>query len=118
MPFSNRFPRVLCFGRDPRLLETRRLVLARRFETVTVGSIEEMRALPVDEEFDVIVLCHSLSLEECDLSSELARARWERAKIVALSIEQGDCSLAADQTVRGLDGPRFLLSTIDHLVAA
>jgi hypothetical protein len=25
-------------------------------------------ALAIDEEFDVIVLCHTLSLEECDLS--------------------------------------------------
>ncbi|HEY1578297.1 MAG TPA: hypothetical protein VGF82_14610 [Terracidiphilus sp.] len=118
MAFSKRVPRVLCVGRDPRLLETRQLVLAKRYETVTVGSIEEMRALPIEEEFDVVVLCHSLSFEECDLSSELARGRWRHAKIVALSIQQGDCSVAADQTVRALDGPRFLLRTIDQVVAA
>ncbi len=118
MAFSNRSPRVLCFSRDPRLLETRRQILATRYEAVTVGSIEEIMALATDEEFDVIVLCHTLSVEECDLSAQTVRVRWPGAKIVALSAEQGGCSEAADRIVRGLDGPRLLLDTIDQLAVS
>ena len=68
-----------------------------------------------DEEFDVILLCHMLSVEECDSSMQIVRARWPGAKIVALSVEQGGCSQAADRNMRGLDGPRLLLDTIDQL---
>ena len=118
MALSTHFPRVLCVSRDPRLLESRHLVLSRKYETVTVGSVEEMRSLPASEQFDVIVLCHSLSSEECDVSAKLVRVRWPKAKIVALSVEQNGCFDGADEVVRGLDGPRVLLGTIDHLLAA
>jgi hypothetical protein len=117
MALSRHFPRVLCISRDPRLLESRHLVLARKYETVTVGSVEEMSSLPASGQFDVIVLCHSLSSEECEVSAELVRVRWPNAKIVALSVEQDGCFDGADEIVRGLDGPRVLLGTIDHLLA-
>ena len=118
MALPGHFPRVLCVSRDQRLLESRHLVLSRKYETVTVGSVEEMRSLPASEQFDVIVLCHSLSSEECDVSAELVRGRWPKAKIVALSVEQNGCFDGADEVVRGLDGPRVLLGTIDYLLAA
>ena len=37
--------RVLCFSRDPRLLNTRWMVLAKHYDAVSVGSIEEMLAI-------------------------------------------------------------------------
>jgi hypothetical protein len=108
--------RVFCLSRDQRLLETRGMVLAKRYDAITVGSIEEMWALPVASAFDVVVLCHSLSAEECDLSASIARERWPQAKILALSVDSSSCWTFADQVVRGLDGPSVLVQTIDRLL--
>jgi hypothetical protein len=109
-------PRVLCISRDSHLMRTRQLVLATQYEVVSVDSIEGIEALPTDQDFDLIVLCHSLSSEECDQCVEIASTRWPQAKIVALSVERADCSEYADRVVRGMDGPRFLLQTIDRLL--
>jgi DNA-binding NarL/FixJ family response regulator len=117
MAFSERSIRVLCFSRDPLLLESRQQVLATKYESVTVGTTEEMMALASCVQFDVIVFSHTISAEECDLCAEIVRTRWPEAKIVALSAEQEGCSEAADRVVRGLDGPRVLLNAIDQLGA-
>lgn len=117
MSFSERYPRVLCFSREAVLLETRQQVLNKRYSVVGVNSVEEMMALDPGLEFDVVILCHTLSVNDCDFSTQFVRARWPGAKIVALSVEQKSCSEIADRVVRGLDGPRFLLNTIDQLVA-
>jgi|SRR5579863_6177813 len=117
MTFSNHSPRVLCFSRDPLLLKTREQVLSTRYEGVAVSSVEELKALDTDEGFDVVLLCHTLSVDECELSAQVVRVRWPHAKIVAMSLEQGGCFEAADRIVRGLDGPGLLLNTIDQLTA-
>jgi DNA-binding response OmpR family regulator len=115
---SNRHARVLCIGRDPSLLRTRQLVLANHFNVVTVGTVGEMQALGQDRNFDVVLLCHSLSAEECDLAAVTARRRWPAARILALAVERSSCRHYAEQTIRGLDGPRLLIQAIEHLVGA
>jgi hypothetical protein len=92
-------------------------LLLRNIEPLR-GSIEEMRALPVVTQFDVVVICHSLLPEECDLSALIAKERWPKAKIVALSIMRPGYRSFADQVVRGIDGPEILLQAIDRLTRA
>jgi hypothetical protein len=92
------------------------MVLAKHYDAVLVGSLEEMRALPADKQFDVVVLCHSLSSDECDLAAAIVRDRWPAAKILALSVERSSCWTSADRIVRGLDGPSALLQAIDRLL--
>ena len=116
--FSQQRLRVLCLSRDQRLLETRGMVLAKHYDAAIVGSIEEMRALPVVTQFDVVVICHSLLPEECDLSALIAKERWPKAKIVALSIMRPAYRSFADQVVRGIDGPEILLQAIDRVTRA
>lgn len=97
--------RVLCFSRDACLLQTRRMVLASRFEVVAIGSLEEMQKLPNDQRFDVVLLCHTLSREECDLARDIAHRRWRSAKILALSVERSSCLEYADRTIRDWTAP-------------
>ncbi len=94
------------------------MVLANHFNVVTVGSMAEMQALAQDRVFDVVLLCHSLSSEECDLAATTARRRWPEAKILALAVERSSCQSYAQHTIRGLDGPRLLIQAIEHLVPA
>lgn len=98
-------------------MRTRRLVLASRYNAVSaVASIQEIETLK-EPEFDVIVLCHTLSQEECDLAVRICQTRWAGAKFVALAKERSKCDWSADRVVRALDGPKILLRAIDGLVA-
>lgn len=92
------------------------MVLAKRYDVIPVRSSKELAALRDDLPVDLVVLCHSLSADECDLSSSIVRNRWPHAKILALSVERSSCWKFADRTVRGLDGPTILLQSIDNLL--
>src|SRR5436305_3833568 len=96
--------RVLCVSHDELLLETRQLVLASRYQAVSVRGIEEMEAL--DENFDAVLLCHTLSAEECGRATKIAQRRWPKAKMVAISTAEMSCVSFADQVVWAQDGPR------------
>ena len=92
------------------------MVLASRYSAVAVGSVAEICALAADSHFDVVLLCHTMSKEESELAAGIARERWPRVRILALSVEQHDSVSYADGTIRGLDGPRLLLESIDSLI--
>jgi DNA-binding response OmpR family regulator len=111
-------PRVLCVSSDQRLRETRRLILSKFYEAACVSGVAEVEVMPGSLDFDVVLLCHSLPAGEAERCVRIARHRWPGAKIVALSFEAGVYSQYADGVVRGLDGPRHLLATIDHLLPA
>ena len=108
--------RVLCFSRDQSLLETRGAVLATRYQTVTVKSVEDIYALPPDSQFDAVVLCHSLSDAECDVASAIAGQWWPKAKVLGLTTARSGCSTSADRVVQTADGPAALLRAIDSVI--
>ena len=108
--------RVLCFSRDPQLLKTRGMVLATSYEPVMIGSLAELQALAGGPAFDVVVLCHTLSPQECQRSTSIVRRQWPRAKILALSADHESCREQVDEVVECMAGPRLLLKTIDRLL--
>jgi hypothetical protein len=110
--------RVLCLSRDPNLLRTRQMILASRYDAMAAGSVEQLAEVAPGQEFDVILLCHTFSSEECRVIEQIARGRWPHAKIMAIAGERPDCSNYADFTVRGLDGPGKLLGALEHLTSA
>lgn len=65
---------ILAIGRDPMLLETRRLLLeAVGCAVVTAPGLEGAIAACKSQHFDVIVLCHSLGSDEADhIANDLA----------------------------------------------
>lgn len=77
--------KVLVFSRDPLLLETRRLILGAFFQARGAGSIEDAEALLAMHRFDLIILCSTLSDQECDRVVELAEFQKPRPHILILS---------------------------------
>ena len=71
---------VLVFSRDQLLLETRRLILEAFFQARGADSIEDAEALLAMHRFDLIILCSTLSEQECDacLNSPSTRNRARR----------------------------------------
>ena len=107
---------ILCYGKNPVLLKTREAVLAKRYDVTVVYSLDEIANIPAATQFDVLLLCHSLSTEDCHACSEIARHRWPKCKVVALTASGSGCANEqADRNLPGLDGPTALLSTIQEL---
>jgi len=76
---------VLVFSRDPLLLETRRLILEAFFQARGVGSVEDAQALLAMRRFDLIILCSTLSEQDCDRVLELVEYQKPRPQILILS---------------------------------
>jgi hypothetical protein len=72
--------RVLCLGRDISLLQTRLMVVATRYPSVATLDIERFLALPTERCFDLILVCHTVPKEECELVAQVARVRWPALK--------------------------------------
>jgi hypothetical protein len=109
--------RVLCIGRDLRLLETRQWVLQGRFESEQVSSIAELEALDDSKCFDLVIFCHTLSLEECQKAAKIVRSRWRGVQVLGLSSHTKACGPPiCDQIVFGLDGPCILLQKAEQML--
>jgi hypothetical protein len=112
-------PHVLCFSRDPLLLKTRVAVLERQYRVVPVGSLAEILELPFGSTFDLVVLCHTVSDEDCRNARAFIKARWPSAKVLSMTTGSRSCGVEQGEIiVRGLDGPPALLQRIDSLLHA
>ena len=66
-------PSILIFGRDPRLLETRRLILERCGYVVwTAGELATATLILAREDIRLLILCHTIAKEDCGLALALA----------------------------------------------
>lgn len=92
---------VLSVGSDPRVLDTRELLLrSAGYSVVSAISIKEAVYLLKDGEFDVIVLCHTLPRKDCERLTGAVRAMGSRVPIVCVSGASFDGHNAfADATV-------------------
>jgi len=75
-----------------------------------------MELVPLEKAISLVVLCHTLTSEEYDLSASIVRERWPGAKIVAVSEDPTSSWNSADGIVRGIDGPSVLLKVLESVL--
>lgn len=115
----HRNPLLLCLSKAPELLGSRQRVLATRYDVVSIKSLEEMERLPSGSVFDLLVLCHTFSEDECKRVTHVARQRWPRIKILSLITQSAGCSEQdSDLSVVALDGPGAMFAGISRLLPA
>ena len=79
---------ILTVGKDPILLETRNRVLrSAGYTVVSVMSIGEAMAKFLYGDFDLVLLCHTISKEDKERLAKVIRARGAQTPIV--SVEDG-----------------------------
>ena len=100
---------VLLVGKDETLLQTRKLILGTYFQVDIAGRVSHAAQVMAERRFDLIVLCSSLSDDECGRVAELARTQDPRPKTLTLSAtgRQGCGHGAGDEHV-GEIGPLAL----------
>ena len=109
--------RVLVYGHDLALLETRRLLLEHAGFAVTIALDHRTATdLLTAQSFDLFILCHSLSLKDCEGALEFTRSLHPGVKNLILSTAVTGCSGdTGDATLSAFAGPRTLIETVNQL---
>ena len=111
---------VLIYGRDPVLLETRRLILARSgLKPVTVLDLPQAHRIIKSLNVDLLILCSSVSDEESVLVLEELR-RLGKSKTKTLVLRKDGTRLASQptETLASPVDPRTFQSVVGTLVQA
>ncbi len=109
---------ILVYGTDAHLLKTRRWVLERSGACVwTATDLKGFSEVPATEQIDLIILCHSLSMEECGRGLAVAHMRWPRVQSLILTSGVRGCDGGfQDQVADASLGPVYLLKAVSRLV--
>ncbi len=75
---------ILVVSRDQMVLQTRRLILGTYFEVEAAGRMSEAGMLISKSDFDVIVLCDTLSESECLQIADLVRDQIPQPTLFSL----------------------------------
>jgi DNA-binding response OmpR family regulator len=105
---------VLVFGRDHQLVHTRTLILQKAgFLVHTAASLPDIQQLPNEPSVDVMLLCHSLSPQDCDEALAITHHRWPRMQTIALTAGHSDCGAdSADVIMEVAEGPAKLINAV------
>lgn len=102
-------PEILCVGHDPVLNRTRRLILQRCFDVRLASQTPEAVALLQSSRFDLVLLCYSLTDQECEAIIEFVHSLPEKPKILALAQVRARLSLHSPDEEFLSPGPADLL---------
>jgi CheY-like chemotaxis protein len=75
-------PKILLVGQDHRLLDTRAAVLRQTGANVTISGGAEARKVVLSENPDLVVLCHSLPVEDAESVADETRKCCPGAKVL------------------------------------
>lgn len=75
---------ILVVSRDRMLLQTRRLILGTYFEVEGAGRVSEAGSILSEHEFDIIVLCDTLSPAECTQIANMVREQTPHPTLLSL----------------------------------
>jgi len=105
---------VLVFGRDHQLVHTRSLILEKAgFHVRTAANLPDIQQLPAQPPIDVMLLCHTLSGDDCDGALAITRDRWPSIQTIAMVSGRSDCgSKSTDASIDASEGPAKLVSAV------
>lgn len=109
---------ILVYGVDALLLETRRLVLARAgFQVCIATTLAEVEGIINIEPIDLLILCHTLSSEECSGALRVSHAMGPKIKTLVLQAQAPTCPAARQEDVFDIfSGPRALVTTAEQIL--
>ena len=107
---------VLAIGRDPVLLETRSQVLqAAGYTVIPERSLKKAVVMFGDGDFDLVLLCHSIPVQDREHLTQLLREHTSRTPIISVSCNFSALDLFADATI-GNDPKELILGLREFLV--
>ncbi len=108
---------VLIVGHDEMLLRTRQLILGTYFQVETAGRVSHAAGLLADRRFDLLVLCYSLTDEECRQVVQVALSHPPQPKILEMSMLGRPCAaVGIHEELNSEDGPYALLQKAADMI--
>jgi DNA-binding NtrC family response regulator len=109
---------IVLFGQNESLLETRRLLLSHAgFQVSTVKSLAEAEKFLFAHPRTLLVLCHSLTPQDCEEALEMAHFHQPAVKCLAITASTPVCALGEDDEVySAFEGPANLVATVKRLL--
>ncbi len=101
---------MLCVGLDPLLNRTRRLVLEKCFEVELAECIPEAFTLLEAKSFALVLLCYSLTDDDCRAVLEFVYRLPARPRILALAQGRERLLLKGEDEEFVMSGPAALLA--------
>ena len=77
---------ILLVSRDLVVLQTRKLMLGAYFDVCAAGRVLEAKTFLAEREFDLIVLCYTLTDDDCEKILNAARLHSPHAKTLMLTV--------------------------------
>ena len=85
---------LLLYGRDQSLLHTRKLVLEIGGDNVSITTnASQVRQILNSSSIDLLVLCQTLQVDECDELAQLTRIAWPDTKVLVLEGGRRGCTI-------------------------
>ena len=78
--------RILLVSRDLVVLQTRKLMLGAYFEVCAAGRVLEAKTFLAERPFDLIVLCYTLTDDDCEKILNAARLHSPHVKTLMLTV--------------------------------
>lgn len=109
--------RVLIFGHDLTLLNTRKLILKRAgFEAGISEVCDEVETLLAASPVDLLIICHTADTEERSKILSIARTGRNPAILFLSADSQSPATAEDDEVFSTLDGPYDFLRTVCRLL--
>jgi len=108
---------ILLYGKDRSLLNTRELILLRAgYRVFTASDLLEIDSVVQGESVDLLILCHTLTLEQCGRALAFGHSRWPFMKSLLLAATDSWCAAGKPELVfEAAAGPAELLATVGRL---
>ena len=110
-------PSILVYGRDPSLLDTRRWVLEKAgYRVLSAQTLAEAERIASTEPISLLVLCHSLTTQDCQDALAAANMLQPEMRRLLISANTPVCSHEhKDFVLRAFDGPSALIAAVQEL---
>lgn len=102
-------PELLCVGHDAMLNRTRRLILERCFEVKVAHSVPEGIEQLSGQRFSLVLLCFSLTDEECRAMVQFVHSLPSPMRILTMADGRDRLLLGSQDEEFGAGGPAELL---------
>lgn len=109
---------ILCYGHDRMLVRTRQQIFQRAgFRSQMAATEEALHSYFAEYAIDVLVICHSVTLDECESAKQLAHGQADQTLVLVL--DKHTCKSrgeGADGAFDTLHGPERLLCRLNALL--
>ena len=109
---------ILVYGRDPKLLHSRGLLLQKTgLEIVQASELEQACQLLIERSPVLLVLCHTVTQEDAECILDKAAGIKSAPQSIILTAHGKGCSVAnCGTSVDVYDGPRALLASVKNVL--